>query len=283
MTHSNLSRTSPIVQLSPAQLPAQLPAQSPVQPVPDKSACLTDCLPVQLPDRQSTETHCLSNGVSKSAPKRTQSGFTLVEMAIVLIIIGLILGGVFKGQALIDSARVRSLSTDVSGIRTAWYSFQERYRSIPGDFSNAQSQIDSASTQGNGNGRIDDGQERAGVWQQMALAGFIPGDFDGAQNATGSASDMTCAQGTCPRNPFNGYYKISYSAQAADVEGEAHEIFTGEQIPVSILSQLDSKLDDGKPESGRFRVHRAYQTACTKDGQWDVATGHNNCAGVLRD
>jgi len=130
---------------------------------------------------------------ARDFPKTHSGGFTLVEMAIVLVIIGLILGGVFKGQALIDSARVRSLSTDVSGIRTAWYSFQERYRSIPGDFSNAQTQIDSASTQGNGNGRIDDGQERAGVWQQMALAGFIPGSFDGAQNATGSASDMTCA------------------------------------------------------------------------------------------
>lgn len=212
-----------------------------------------------------------------------QSGFTLVEMAIVLVIIGLILAGVFKGQALIDSARVRSLSTDVSGIRTAWYSFQDRYRSIPGDFSNAQTQIDSAASQGNGNGRIDDDQERAGVWQQMALAGFIPGSFDGAQSAAGSASDMTCAPDTCPRNPFNGFYKISYSAQSADVEGLAHEIFTGEQIPVSILSQLDSKLDDGKPASGRFRVHRAYLSACTKDGQWDVAAGHANCAGVLRD
>jgi len=224
-----------------------------------------------------------SKCLPKRLPENRQSGFTLVEMAIVLIIIGLILGGVFKGQALIDTARVRSLSTDVSGIRTAWYSFQERYRSIPGDFSNAQTQIDSASSQGNGNGRIDDDQERAGVWQQMALAGFIPGNFDGAQNAAGSASDMTCAASTCPKNPFNGFYKISYSAEAADVEGLAHEIFTGEQIPVSILSQLDSKLDDGDPAGGRFRVHRAYQTACTKNGQWDVESGHANCAGVLRD
>lgn len=215
--------------------------------------------------------------------RSSQSGFTLVEVAIVLVIIGLILGGVFKGQSLIDSARVRSLSTDVSGIRAAWYSFQERYRSIPGDFSNAQTQIDSASFQGNGNGRIDGGQERAAVWQQMALAGFIPGNFDGAQNAAGTASDMACAPSTCPKNPFNGYYKISYSAQAADVDGLAHEIFTGEQIPVSILAELDRKLDDGNPSSGRFRVHRAYKTACTKDGQWDVATGHANCAGVLRD
>lgn len=219
-----------------------------------------------------------------SHKKRTpQSGFTLVEVAIVLVIIGLILGGVFKGQALIDSARVRSLTTDVSGIRAAWYSFQERYRSIPGDFSNAQTQIDSASSQGNGNGRIDGGQERAGVWQQLSLAGFIPGNFDGAQSAAGTASDMACGPDTCPKNPFNGYYKISYSAQAADVDGLAHEIFTGEQIPVSILSELDLKLDDGNPASGRFRVHRAYKTACTKDGQWDVASGHSNCAGVLRD
>ena len=59
-----------------------------------------------------------------------RTGFTLVEIAIVLVIIGLILGGVFKGQALIDSARVRSLASEVTGIRTAWYSFQDRYRSI---------------------------------------------------------------------------------------------------------------------------------------------------------
>jgi len=237
----------------------------------------------QSPTAKKSSTVASAKSMLGRSRRNNQSGFTLVEMAIVLVIVGLILGGVFKGQTLIDSARVRSLSTDVSGIRTAWYSFQERYRSIPGDFSNAQSQIDSASSQGNGNGRIDDGQERAGVWQQMALAGFISGSFDGAQNATGSASDMACAPGTCPKNPFNGYYKISYSAQAADVDGLAHEIFTGEQIPVSILSQLDSKLDDGKPASGRFRVHRAYLSACTKDGQWDVASGHANCAGVLRD
>ena len=212
-----------------------------------------------------------------------RTGFTLVEIAIVLVIIGLILGGVFKGQELIDSARVRSIANEVSGIRTAWYSFQDRYRSIPGDFPNSTSQIDSAAMPGNGNGRIDDGQERAAVWQQLALAGFISGSFDGAQNATGSDTDVVCGPGTCPKNPFNGFYKISYSAQAADVVGLAHEIFTGGLIPVSILSQLDRKLDDGLPSSGRFRVHRAYLNACTSDGQWDVASGHANCAGVLRD
>jgi len=212
-----------------------------------------------------------------------RSGFTLVEVAIVLVIIGLILGGVFKGQALIDSARVRSLTSEVSGIRTAWYSFQERYRSVPGDFPNASTQIDSAALPGNGNGRLDGSQERAGVWQQLALAGFIRGSFDGAQTSIGTATDVECGSGTCPKNPFNGFYKISYSAQAADAEDPAHEIYTGNQIPVNILSQLDIKLDDGQANSGRFRVHRAYASACTRDGKWDVSSGHSNCAGVLRD
>lgn len=215
--------------------------------------------------------------------KCKQRGFSLVEIALVLVIIGLILGGVFKGQALIDSARVRSLANEVSGIRTAWYSFQDRYRSIPGDFSNSRTQIDNSAEPGNGNGRIDDASERAGVWQQLSLAGFITGDFDGAQHASGTATDVECSPTTCPRNPFNGFYKISYSAQAADASGPAHEIFTGNQIPVNILSQLDTQLDDGDPTSGRFRVHRSFVAACTRDGQWDVATGHVDCAGVLRD
>lgn len=223
------------------------------------------------------------NSSSVLVPAPAVKGFTLVEVAIVLVIIALILGGVFKGQSLIDNARVRSLSTEVSGIQTAWYSFQERYRSIPGDFPKAGTQIDSAAASGNGNGRIDDSLERAGVWQQLSLAGFISGHYDGSQSAVGSATDVQCADGTCPKNPFNGYYKITYSAQAADAQSPANEIFTGGHIPVNILSQLDLQLDDGKANSGRFRVHRSFAAGCTRDGEWDVSSANANCAGVLRD
>jgi len=218
---------------------------------------------------------------NKTAPGAP--GFTLIELALVLVVIGLILGGVMKGQALIDTARVRSMMTDVNGIRSAWYSFQERYRSLPGDFPHAAVQIDSAAVPGNGNGKIDDGQERASVWQQLALAGFISGSFDGVQASTGTANDVDCAVETCPRNPYNGYYKISFGAQALDASGPANEFFTGDQIPVEILAQIDNRLDDGKARSGRFRVHKAYASSCTTDGNWDVAAGHVNCAGVLRD
>lgn len=210
-------------------------------------------------------------------------GFTLVEVAIVLVIIGLIMGGIFKGQALVDSARVRSISSEIDGIRTAILSFQERYRSIPGDFPKAPLQIDSAATAGNGNGKIDGSAERAGVWQQLSLAGFIAGNYDGAQSSAGSSTDVDCGPSTCPQNPYSGYYKISYSAQAADADSPTNEIFTGQHIPVSILSQLDVRLDDGKANSGRFRVHREFAASCTRNGEWDLLSDNANCAGVLRE
>ena len=213
----------------------------------------------------------------------TTRGFTLIEVAIVLAIVGLLLGGVLKGQALVDSARVRSLSSEVTGIQSAWFSFQDRYRSIPGDFSSAPSQIDSEAIAGNGNGRLDDGRERAAVWQQLSMAGLISGRFDGQSASAGGADDVECGPDTCPKNPFNGYYKISYSAQAADARDPAHEIFTGNQIPVAILSELDRKLDDGRANSGRFRVHRAFASGCTRNGEWHVSGGSANCAGVLRN
>lgn len=220
---------------------------------------------------------------SRSRAATPDEGFTLVELAIVLVIIGLLLGGVLKGQALIDSARARALSNEVNSIRSAWYAFQERYRAVPGDFSGASTQIDSLASSGNGNGRIDGGDERAGVWQQLSLAGLLNGSFDGAGSASGSSSDLECSESTCPKNPFNGYYKISYSSQAADARSASHEFFTGDHIPVSIIAELDARLDDGRPESGRFRVHRQFQSACTRDGEWDVQSANPDCAGVFRE
>lgn len=226
---------------------------------------------------------CSSSLGIRQSHKVTQRGFTLVEVAIVLVIVGLILGGVFKGQALVDNARVRAISTEMTGFRTAWFSFQERYRSVPGDFAKASTQIDSAAAPGDGNGRIDDSQERAGVWQQLSLAGFISGNYDGSTATAGTANDVECAPETCPQNPFSGYYKITYSSQAADSVSPAHEIFTGSQIPVNILSQLDAQLDDGNARSGKFRVHQAFASACTDGTNWDLESANSNCAGVLRE
>ena len=69
--------------------------------------------------------------------RKKQTGFTLVEIAIVLVIIGLLLGGILKGQELINSARVRNLADQNSGIQAAYYGFIDRYRQVPGDFPSA--------------------------------------------------------------------------------------------------------------------------------------------------
>src|SRR5678815_304953 len=65
--------------------------------------------------------------------KRKQTGFTLVEIAIVLVIIGLLLGGILKGQEMVNQAKIKNVVADFSGISAAYYGYQDRYRAIPGD------------------------------------------------------------------------------------------------------------------------------------------------------
>jgi len=84
-----------------------------------------------------------------------QTGFTLIEIAIVLVIIGLLLGGVVKGQEMIVSARVRNLIAQQDGIKAAFFAFQDRYRALPGDYGAADSTINCGASpclNGNSNG-----------------------------------------------------------------------------------------------------------------------------------
>src|SRR5262249_3482301 len=95
-------------------------------------------------------------GSRRMATMRKQSGFTLIEIAIVLVIIGLLLGGVLKGQELITSARVRNIITQQDGIKAAYFGFLDRFRSLPGDYALASTNINCTPTctNGNGNGQI---------------------------------------------------------------------------------------------------------------------------------
>jgi prepilin-type N-terminal cleavage/methylation domain-containing protein len=64
--------------------------------------------------------------------KSTEAGFTLVEIAIVLVIIGLLLGGILKGQEMITQAKIKNVINDFNGISVAVTSYQDRYRALPG-------------------------------------------------------------------------------------------------------------------------------------------------------
>src|ERR671919_84207 len=85
-----------------------------------------------------------------------QAGFTLVEIAIVLVIIGLLLGGILKGQEMITQAKIKNVMADFSGVSAAYHGYQDRYRAIPGDDPNAAARwaVAPAAVQGNGNGIV---------------------------------------------------------------------------------------------------------------------------------
>ena len=114
-----------------------------------------------------------------------QQGFTLIEIAIVLVIIGLLLGGVLKGQELITSARVRNLISTQDGIKAAYFGFLDRYRALPGDYTAATTNITGVAAtaacgngNGNGNGRIETTNlENVLAWEHISKAGFINGTY----------------------------------------------------------------------------------------------------------
>ena len=120
--------------------------------------------------------------------KRYARGFTLIEIAIVLVIIGLLLGGVLKGQELITGARVRNLISQQDGIKAAFFGFQDRYRALPGDYAAASTNIAGVVVTGNGNGRIEAGgagaiHEEILVWNHLTAAGFLNGSYTMANSS----------------------------------------------------------------------------------------------------
>jgi prepilin-type N-terminal cleavage/methylation domain-containing protein len=185
---------------------------------------------------------------------RKQSGFTLIEIAIVLVIIGLLLGGVLKGQELITSARVRNLISQQDGVKAAYFGFLDRFRSLPGDYSLASTNIANvaAGANGNGNGQIQSIlgggtiDEHIAVWDHLSKAGFINGSY------TYAVLPETPA--TAPSNPYVRYIQvINDNVYGAGAGAVRHNIKTGNQIPSEILAEIDRKIDDGNPVGGVFQ------------------------------
>ena len=191
---------------------------------------------------------------------RRQHGFTLVEIAIVLVMIGLLLGGILKGQDLIDGARVRNLADMNAGVQAAYYGFIDRYRQVPGDMTAAAAAAaigDAAiTTGGNANGRIDAANwgEASALWVHLTRAGFLQGRYDGG--ATSATRYRVPA--VAPQNAFNGYMLLGqsrdYSTPAgAPTAAQAPRLglVLGNNIPVDIARELDLKIDDERPLTGR--------------------------------
>lgn len=190
---------------------------------------------------------------------RNSAGFTLIEIAIVLVVIGLLVGAVLTGQELIGSARVRNLADTSAGIQSAYFAFVDRYRQVPGDW-NATEAGEALGVAvnggGNDNGRIDNAPgsewtEPNALWEQLAKAGFLQGNF------RGDSAEPTSTNQLAPLNPFNRVMVLGRTDDYLDSGGSPPErlnLVLGRGIPVELARELDTKIDDGVPDTGTIRL-----------------------------
>ena len=200
----------------------------------------------------------------QSFNKQRQSGFTLVEIAIVLVIIGLLIGGVLKGREMITNAKIKRVENDFAGVAAAIYAYQDRYGVLPGDDPSASTRFAgtwAAADNGNGNGNISGGWsstnnvlESRKIWKHLRGAGLIAGPVDN-----------TSASYQQPSNSFGGLVGIDLNVY--NLSG--HNVVFGE-IPGDIAAILEARGDDGVPSRGSIQSH-ASQTAYDIESRYDVA------------
>jgi prepilin-type N-terminal cleavage/methylation domain-containing protein len=218
---------------------------------------------------------------------RHQSGFTLIETGIALVIVGLLLGAVFKGQELINVARARSVIAFNDGITTAYFAFRDRYRAMAGDYSGASVNIPNCGNCENGN---NDGQillaggsdESIAAWEHLSKAGFIAGSY------TYRAGDPAGAANT-PVNAYGSLVQLIYDSAYQEGGSPAgpvrHNLKTGSRIPSNILGEVDRKIDDGKAAEGVFRYSPFGGTDgglndCFFSHAWNSSRPLSNCGGA---
>ena len=188
---------------------------------------------------------------------QSQAGFSLIELAIALVIIGLVIGGVlFKGGDLIESARLKNLLSQVNEIRLAVATFQDRYQSLPGDYDEASLQIKDGLTNGKNNGVIDGkglapDSEAFHFWSHLAAAHLISDPGQAAEQGVPGFGHGA------PASKIGGGFTIQYEPESMPGHWIILGATNGQSSDGALLTplqamHLDQKADDGNPKTGRF-------------------------------
>lgn len=177
-----------------------------------------------------------------------QGGFTLVELAIVLVIIGLILGAVLKGQEMINNAKMKRAYNEVREVSAAVYTYYDKYGKYPGD-DNAANPRWAVASNGNADGLINGGltftctsnaTETCALWQDLRLANILTGS--GVTN---------------PSNPYGGSIAVGYDTE----QGVAANWIAIQNVPYDVCQMLDQQNDDGQYNTGSIVGSDNYNTA----------------------
>ncbi len=194
-------------------------------------------------------------------PSKTK-GFTLIEMAIVLVVVGLLMGGVLRGQEMISAAKARHIIDQKSSIRTAIVAFANRYNATAGDLTSAQANfigggVAASSSAGSGSIMLagSTGDASVLVFQNLVATGFLICATCTA-NGNGIASNQNS-----PLNAQSAYLQYGKTAPSAagiywldlSASPARNILTTGAQISAATLQQVDIKADDGLPSTGLFR------------------------------
>lgn len=191
--------------------------------------------------------------------KTRQSGFTLVEIAIVMVIIGLLLGGVLKGQELVENARLKRVVTDLQGVQAAYYGYMDRYKAMPGDDLRATTRFTVTVVNGGGNGVLGgnwnsttDTDESRIVWQHLRASGLINGAVAYTQ----------------PTIELDNGLQIGFQNAPTELTGTA--LCTS--VPSKYASGIDQLMDDGVATTGNMRATAA--SATKNDAAGATATAY---------
>jgi prepilin-type N-terminal cleavage/methylation domain-containing protein len=181
---------------------------------------------------------------------KRNAGFTLVEIAIVLVVIGLLLGAILAGQEIVTNAQVRSSINEYNSVASAIFVYQDRYRRRPGDDNTASSRWTDTTgggagipaQDGNGDGLIGgdweigtDAVETGVFWHHLRNDGLVPGARDGTAGSTSFV---------LPGNGFGGQIGVQENAFGNTMVGT---VICQSGVPFKAGVMVDTRIDDGQP------------------------------------